>query len=107
VQQVAAASREQASGVSQINNAMTQVDKVTQRNASAAEELASTAEEMSSQSESLQQMVAAFTITDSERPAARPARHSVPPSVMKGRTSVRAVSSHPIATAVGGQPHVV
>jgi methyl-accepting chemotaxis protein len=107
VQQVAAASREQSSGVSQINNAMTQVDQVTQRNASAAEELASTAEEMSAQSESLQQLVAVFTITESERTTARPSRPGVPPSVMKGRTSVRVVSSHPIATAVGGQPHVV
>ncbi len=62
VQEVAAASREQASGVSQINRAMGQMDQVTQRNASAAEELASTAEELSSQAESLQQLVAWFKV---------------------------------------------
>src|SRR5262249_15525324 len=44
VQEVAAASAEQSAGVAQINKAMAQVDQVTQRNASAAEELASTAE---------------------------------------------------------------
>jgi methyl-accepting chemotaxis protein len=62
VQEVATASREQATGVAQVNRAMTQVDQVTQRNASAAEELSSTAEEMSSQAESLQQLMALFRV---------------------------------------------
>jgi methyl-accepting chemotaxis protein len=82
VQEVAAASREQASGVSQINQAMSQVDQVTQRTASAAEELASTAEEMSAQSESLQQLVAVFKVSGSERAviaaAAAPAKSAAP-----------------------------
>jgi len=60
VQEVAAASAEQAGGVAQINKAMSQVDIVTQRNASAAEELTATAEEMSGQAESLRQLVALF-----------------------------------------------
>src|SRR5258706_11752921 len=62
VQEVAAASSEQSSGVGQINKAMSQGDQVTQRNASAAEELASTAEEMASQAEALQQLVSYFRI---------------------------------------------
>ena len=60
VQEVAAASREQASGVTQVNRAMTQVDQVTQRNAAAAEEFAATAEEMATQAEGLQQILAFF-----------------------------------------------
>jgi len=63
VQEVAAATAEQAAGVSQINRALTGVDQVTQRNASASEELASTAEEMASQAESLQQLMAFFRVT--------------------------------------------
>ena len=66
VQEVTAASAEQASGVAQINRAMTQVDQVTQRNAAATEELASTAEEMAAQSEALQQLVSFFKITGLE-----------------------------------------
>ena len=62
VQEVAAASSEQAAGVTQINRALTTVDQVTQRNASASEELASTAEEMASQAESLQQLMGFFRI---------------------------------------------
>ncbi|NOK16460.1 methyl-accepting chemotaxis protein [Corallococcus carmarthensis] len=64
VQQVTNASREQSVGVSQMNRAMTQVDQVTQRNASAAEELSSTAEEMATQAESLLQMMTFFRLTE-------------------------------------------
>ncbi|MFE8603131.1 methyl-accepting chemotaxis protein [Archangium violaceum] len=67
VQQVAAVSREQASGVVQMNRAMVQVDQVTQRNASAAEELSSTAEELAAQAESLQQMMTFFRVGEEVR----------------------------------------
>jgi methyl-accepting chemotaxis protein len=67
VQQVAAVSREQASGVVQMNRAMVQVDQVTQRNASAAEELSSTAEELAAQAESLQQMMTFFRVVEEVR----------------------------------------
>jgi methyl-accepting chemotaxis protein len=49
VQDITAASREQSSGVGQINGAMGQLNQATQQNASASEELAATAEEMGSQ----------------------------------------------------------
>jgi methyl-accepting chemotaxis protein len=57
-----AASTEQSSGVTQINQAMAQVDTVTQRNASSAEELSSTAEELAAQSEQLQQLMTFFRV---------------------------------------------
>jgi len=60
VQDVTAASQEQAAGVAQVNKAMSQLDEVTQRNAAAAEELSSTAEELAAQSEALQQLMAFF-----------------------------------------------
>jgi methyl-accepting chemotaxis protein len=62
VQEVAAASREQAAGVSQVSKAMAQIDEVTQRNAAAAEELASTSEEVNAQAETLQQLTAVFKV---------------------------------------------
>jgi methyl-accepting chemotaxis protein len=75
VREVAAASTEQSAGVAQINRAMTSVDEVTQRNASASEELASTAEEMAAQAEGLQQTIGFFRIAgDREQQiVARPA----------------------------------
>jgi methyl-accepting chemotaxis protein len=66
VQDVALASQEQHSGVTQINRAMLQLDQITQRNASSAEELASTAEEMSAQADSLQQLMAFFRLSSAE-----------------------------------------
>ncbi|MGE5414491.1 MAG: methyl-accepting chemotaxis protein, partial [Syntrophomonadaceae bacterium] len=55
VQEVAAASAEQSSGVAQIHRALGNVDQITQRNASSAEELSSTAEEMASQADAMRQ----------------------------------------------------
>jgi methyl-accepting chemotaxis protein len=63
VQEVAATSREQAAGVSQINGAISQVGLVTQRNAAGAEELSSTAEELASQAEALQDMISFFRVS--------------------------------------------
>ncbi len=74
VQEVAAASQEQSAGVVQINKAMSQVDQVTQRNASAAEELSSTSEEMAAQAKSLQLLVDFFRTSgqDDRAPRAAP-----------------------------------
>ena len=71
VQEVSASSREQSSGVAQINKAMASVDTVTQRNASSAEELSSTAEELAAQSEALQQLMAFFRVAGERLTPAR------------------------------------
>ncbi|GAC1032929.1 methyl-accepting chemotaxis protein [Pseudomonas sp. No.21] len=62
VQEIAAASEEQTTGVSQINTAMSQLSEITQQSASSAEELAATAEEMSGQAEQLQQLMDFFKV---------------------------------------------
>jgi methyl-accepting chemotaxis protein len=61
---VAGSCRDQASGVVQMNQAMSQVELVTQRNASAAEELAATVEEMTASAESLRDLVAYFRVEE-------------------------------------------
>jgi methyl-accepting chemotaxis protein len=84
VQEVAAASKEQSSGVQQISQAMTQVDQVTQRNSAASEELASTAEEMAQQAASLQGLVALLSGASAA---------STPPMVRVARKSAVAVEA--------------
>lgn len=74
VKDVSAASNEQAVGVNQMNAALAQVDQVTQRNASAAEELASTAEEMASQAEALSGLIGFFRVTSNK--VQRPSTHT-------------------------------
>ncbi len=61
VGEVAAASKEQAQGVDQVNTAVAQMDKVTQSSAANAEESASASEELSAQAEQLNQAVADLT----------------------------------------------
>ncbi len=57
VAEIASASNEQSQGISQVNTAITQMDKVTQSNAASAEESASAAEELLSQAGSLSDAV--------------------------------------------------
>ena len=79
VQEIAAASSEQSSGVGQINSAVGQLNQTTQQNASSSEELAATSEEMSSQAEQLQQAMSFFRLDGSghSSAAAPAARKSV------------------------------
>jgi methyl-accepting chemotaxis protein len=64
VQEISAASKEQAGGADQINGAIQQLNKVVQQNAGAAEEISSTAEELSSQAEQLQGTISFFKIAN-------------------------------------------
>jgi methyl-accepting chemotaxis protein len=66
VQEIAAASAEQSNGINQVNQAILQLDKVTQQNATAAEELASASEEIASQAVMLQQMIHYFKVSENE-----------------------------------------
>ncbi len=56
--ELAAASQEQAQGIEQVNKAMTQIESVTQQNAASAEESASAAEELTAQADSVKKIVA-------------------------------------------------
>jgi methyl-accepting chemotaxis protein len=71
VQEITAASEEQASGLTEISNAMSQLNQATQQNASASEQLAATAEEMSGQAEQLQGLMEFFTLAESSRNVTR------------------------------------
>jgi methyl-accepting chemotaxis protein len=58
IAEIAQASNEQSQGIAQINNAVSHMDKVTQGNASLAEETASSSEELRAQAEQVKQAVA-------------------------------------------------
>ncbi len=57
INEISAASNEQAQGVDQVNTAVAQMDKVTQTNAANAEESASASEELSAQAAQLRSLV--------------------------------------------------
>ncbi|MEW6171642.1 MAG: methyl-accepting chemotaxis protein, partial [Bacillota bacterium] len=60
--EIASASKEQALGIGQINQGLTQVDQVTQQNTASAEELAASSEELSAQALQLKQMLGRFQL---------------------------------------------
>ncbi len=62
IAEVAAATNEQSKGIEQINGAVSEMNKVTQTNASLSEESASAAEELNGQAEELAQMVGQFSL---------------------------------------------
>ncbi len=67
VQEISAASKEQAGGADQINGALQQLNQVVQRNAGVTEEIASTAQELSSQAELLQNSMEFFKVGENGR----------------------------------------
>jgi len=62
VQEIAAASGEQAEGVREINAGIRELDAIIQQNAAASEELAGTAEKLSGQARVLQQSISYFNL---------------------------------------------
>lgn len=67
VQDISASGIEQASGISEVNNAMQQLDRIIQQNAASTEEMASSSREFSSQAERLLEVASFFKISEEIR----------------------------------------
>jgi methyl-accepting chemotaxis protein len=80
VEEITAASGEQSTGIAQINDSMSQLDKTTQQGAAASEELAATAEELSAQASQLQDAVAFFKLEATADDVVSPPPESQPES---------------------------
>ena len=70
--EISAASSEQSTGVSQVGEAVTQMDQVTQQNAALVEEMAAAASSLSHQAQALVGAVAVFKLTADQARAAQP-----------------------------------
>jgi methyl-accepting chemotaxis protein len=64
VSEIAVASAEQATGIEQVNRALTQMDEVTQQNSALVEENAATAKMLEHQSRAMNERVSFFRIDD-------------------------------------------
>jgi uncharacterized phage infection (PIP) family protein YhgE len=82
--EISSASSEQAAGVAQVGEAVTQMDQTTQQNAALVEQMAAAASSLSSQSQDLVQAVAIFKLNGSanqsfhQPPPQAPARRPPP-----------------------------
>ena len=76
IAEIAAASQEQSTGIDQVNRAVTEMEHVTQSNATQTEELSSTAQSLATQAAQLQMVISRFKVGNEAapaRPAAAPA----------------------------------
>jgi methyl-accepting chemotaxis protein len=84
VADIATASNEQATGIDQVNKALTQMDEVTQQNSALVEENAATAKTLESQSAAMSDRVAFFRIERSVTQAIRSPAPKPPAAVKRG-----------------------
>jgi methyl-accepting chemotaxis protein len=95
VAEIAAASREQSSGIEQVNKAVTQMDQVTQANASQTEEMSGTSESLSGEAGKLQGLVRRFNLGE-EAAAEQQPRHAVrKPVAVIGRKPAAGAARRP------------
>ncbi|RJG07663.1 HAMP domain-containing protein [Noviherbaspirillum cavernae] len=109
ISEIAAASDEQQAGIEQINQAVVQMDQVTQQNASLVEEAAAAADSMQEQSRALAQAVSVFRLNGMQavapvkRVATKPAAAPVAKPVIKHtRTTALPSANATSAKAMGG-----
>ena len=79
MQEITAASAEQSAGIEQVNQAVLQMDQVTQQNAALVEEAAAAAESLQDQAQTLTELVGVFRLqAQAERSAVPPANNVTP-----------------------------
>ncbi|AWM40749.1 Methyl-accepting chemotaxis protein I [Gemmata obscuriglobus] len=99
VTEMAAASREQSTGIEQVNKAVSQMDTVTQRNASQTEEMSATAQALTDQAGQLRDLVGRFKLGAGgtalvARPVKRPAAPKPRPAVARALDPRRSGNGH-------------
>ncbi|WP_307188480.1 methyl-accepting chemotaxis protein [Massilia sp. CF038] len=88
--EISVATNEQSSGIAQVNQAITQMDAVTQQNAALVEEASAAAESMQQQAQRLLEVVGQFRLDDSiQTPPARPRRPAGPAAKPLKRLAAR------------------
>jgi methyl-accepting chemotaxis protein len=103
--EIASSSREQASGIEQVNKAITMMDDVTQQNAALVEEASAAAQALTEQASNLSQLIARYRVgegagADSPLPMARPAKAAAAPAVERRAPNRPLTGKKPIAGAL-------
>jgi len=107
--ELAAASEEQSTGIGQVNTAITQMDEVTQQNAALVEQASAAAQSLAQQAQALRDAVSVFNVeSDSPRAAVQSPRTArlaadrlkTPAQAASRRTTAHAVPAGASAPAV-------
>ncbi len=104
VSEISAACREQDIGASQINEAIQQLDKVTQLNAGASEEMSSTSEELAAQAEELQASIAFFKVdSGAKRQLSQPVAKAHAAAKPAPKSAMKAAAARPNNHSIAAQ----
>jgi methyl-accepting chemotaxis protein len=87
--EIAVASVEQSSGIDQVNQAVTQMDEVTQQNAALVEQAAAAAESLEEQASTLSRTVDQFRLDSNRRHSTRPPVSAHKPASRPAASTVR------------------
>ncbi|WP_420065928.1 methyl-accepting chemotaxis protein [Pectobacterium colocasium] len=93
ISEIGVTTQEQESGISQINQAISQMDSITQQNAALVEESASAAESLNDQSAKLVQLMSVFTIQSLPEASSSRRQPHAAPALKKPRTSKLALAN--------------
>ncbi|WEF33042.1 methyl-accepting chemotaxis protein [Pseudoduganella chitinolytica] len=102
--EISAASREQSSGIDQVNQAIAQMDQVTQQNAALVEEASAASESMQDQAAKLAQLVGTFTVVQSAAAAAPSAPRRVTTKPVKQLAQAPRLAAAPAKPAATKGP---
>lgn len=97
VSEISAASHEQSTGIEQVNQAIGQMDEVTQQNAALVEEAAAASQSLQDQAASLAQAVSVFKVSHVQARAVAPRAASKPQPVVKSKVSRPAPAAKTVA----------
>jgi methyl-accepting chemotaxis protein len=115
VAEIAAASREQSSGIEQVNRAVMQMDELTQQNAALVEQATASSQAMADQARELNEMMSRYRVSSSEllsppasehaaapAPAAAPAATNAPAVERRSKNRPWSGKRAPAAAATNG-----
>jgi methyl-accepting chemotaxis protein len=112
IAEITAASQEQAQGIEQVSETMTQLEKVTQQNAAMVEEASAAAGSLEEQSRELASAVGAFTLAEQHGLVAPAPKHAAPKAAerkpaekteSKKRVEVKTPHIHTLAAKVSAK----
>jgi methyl-accepting chemotaxis protein len=104
--EITAATQEQSNGIEEVNQAITQMDEMTQQNAALVEQAAAAAESMQEQSQKLAAAVSIFKLNGDDEQAARAAAASGRTARQAPRPPVRASAPRPAIADEAPAPRV-
>jgi methyl-accepting chemotaxis protein len=110
IAEIAASAREQATGLDQVNNAVNQMDQVTQQNAAMVEQTTAASHSLAHEADALSRLVGQFKVgrtaaAAATRPAAAPSRApAVKAAAARGATTAKGTVARPHTTQIAKPP---